>query len=57
MPPEKGGLHVHIWNYDQDENNPVQEIDLEMTDEYDDHYQYTFDLEEYGIVIEIRKWK
>lgn len=46
MSSEAPKLHVHVWDSDENPDEPVEEKDLdEPTGEYDDHYQYSFQLE------------
>ncbi len=56
--PDKD-IHVHIWDADSekwdDEGQPI-EIKAEMTDEYDDHYQFGWTHPD-GTWIEMRLWK
>ena len=47
------GIHVHVW--DKDGDQILEEYDLELITEYDDHYQYGMEFA--GRWLEIRVWK
>ena len=60
MSINKRAVHVHVWKpydeHDGTDNDLDFDDDVEMTDEYDDHYQYSVLLED-GRTLEIRVMK
>lgn len=49
-------IHVHVWNTEYSvKPDPIEEVDLRLTDEYDDHYQYSGMVN--GAFLEVRVWK
>ena len=52
-------LHVHVWDAQREQDNPITETEWELTGEYDDHYQFGGDLEVDGthVWVELRLWK
>jgi hypothetical protein len=48
-------LHVHVWSGNEDDVEPIEEVDLSLNDEYDDHWQFGGMVQ--GKYLEVRLWK
>lgn len=46
-------IHVHVWNYEVDMENPVEEYDATYRDSYDEYDQFGYDQND-GIYVEVR---
>lgn len=53
MPAQK--IHVHVWDHENQPNEPLEEYDLILTGEYDDYYQYGAQVGELWIEARIMK--
>ena len=48
-------IHVHVWDIKVDMDEPIEEVELELTGLYDDRYQFSGQVQ--GKHLEVRIWK